>query len=339
MAPLSWKKPDSACSRPRGGARRGPGSDCGSRRGPARRVGLPPAPSVSTDCATSVGRPCWETTRLSVTELRQLARLKQPLVRVRGQWVELHHGELSAAITAVGKRGATGDVMSAGEVLRSALGLEPGPGELPVVGRGGGRLARRPALRCRRPNARAHADARWIRRRAPALSRTRTRMAELFGRARSRGLPGRRHGTGQDGPASCAAGRRAGPSRPHSDGRQRSGASERLAERRDADWARRWCSAPCPWWGTGSARRLVSHRSWPCTSTTGRTGSRTRPSPSTRARWTWSCRPTVSPRVTWSCWPAFAGAGWFSTRHNRSRTAPPAPRRASGRFRPSGASP
>ena len=70
---------------------------------------------------------------LSVTELRQLARLKQPLVRVRGQWVELHHGELSAAITAVGKRGAAGDVMSAGEVLRSALGLEHGPGELPVV--------------------------------------------------------------------------------------------------------------------------------------------------------------------------------------------------------------
>jgi non-specific serine/threonine protein kinase len=70
---------------------------------------------------------------LSVTELRQLARLKQPLVRVRGQWVELHHGELSAAINAVGKRGAAGDVLSAGEVLRSALGLEPGPGDLPVV--------------------------------------------------------------------------------------------------------------------------------------------------------------------------------------------------------------
>ncbi|MGH9007300.1 MAG: SNF2-related protein [Acidimicrobiales bacterium] len=69
---------------------------------------------------------------LSVTELRQLARLKQPIVRVRGQWVELHQGELSAAITAVEKRGTAGDVLSAGEVLRSALGLEPGPGGLPV---------------------------------------------------------------------------------------------------------------------------------------------------------------------------------------------------------------
>jgi len=70
---------------------------------------------------------------LGLTELRQLARLKQPLVRVRGQWVELHHEELSAAITAVGRRGVTGEVMSAGEVLRSALGFEQGSGELPVV--------------------------------------------------------------------------------------------------------------------------------------------------------------------------------------------------------------
>ncbi len=64
---------------------------------------------------------------IGLAELRQLARLKQPLVRIRGQWVELHHDELSAAITAVGKRGATGDVMSAGEVLRSALGFEGSP--------------------------------------------------------------------------------------------------------------------------------------------------------------------------------------------------------------------
>jgi non-specific serine/threonine protein kinase len=74
---------------------------------------------------------------IGLAELRQLARLKQPLVRVRGQWVELHHDELSAAIRAVGKRGASGDVMSAGEVLRSALGFDDGPG---VVG-GAGHVA------------------------------------------------------------------------------------------------------------------------------------------------------------------------------------------------------
>jgi non-specific serine/threonine protein kinase len=70
---------------------------------------------------------------LGLTELRQLARLKQPLVRVRGRWVELHPDEISAAINAVGKRGATDDAMSAGNVLRSALGIVQGPGELPVV--------------------------------------------------------------------------------------------------------------------------------------------------------------------------------------------------------------
>ena len=70
---------------------------------------------------------------LGLSELRQLARLKQPLVRVRGRWVELHHDEISAAINAVGKRGVTGEVMAAGDVLRSALGFDQGPGDLPVV--------------------------------------------------------------------------------------------------------------------------------------------------------------------------------------------------------------
>jgi len=64
---------------------------------------------------------------LSLTELRQLARLKQPLVRLRGQWVELHEEDLAAAITAVVKRGATADHLTAGAVLRTAIGLEQTP--------------------------------------------------------------------------------------------------------------------------------------------------------------------------------------------------------------------
>ena len=71
--------------------------------------------------------------RLGLTELRQLARLKQPLVRLRGQWVELHEEDLSAAINAVGKKGATAEQMSAGQVLRTALGLEQATGGLPVA--------------------------------------------------------------------------------------------------------------------------------------------------------------------------------------------------------------
>ena len=71
--------------------------------------------------------------KLGITELRELARLKQPLVRVRGQWVELRQEDLAAAITAVGKKGAAVDHMPAGEVLRTALGFEPTIGGLPVA--------------------------------------------------------------------------------------------------------------------------------------------------------------------------------------------------------------
>ncbi len=71
--------------------------------------------------------------KLGLVELRQLARLKQPLVRLRGQWVELHEEDLAAAITAVAKKGATAEHMSAGEVLRTALGLEQATGGLPVA--------------------------------------------------------------------------------------------------------------------------------------------------------------------------------------------------------------
>jgi non-specific serine/threonine protein kinase len=71
--------------------------------------------------------------KLGLAELRALARLKQPLVRLRGQWVELHEEDLAAAITAVGRRGAAAVQLSAGQVLRTALGLEPAAGGLPVA--------------------------------------------------------------------------------------------------------------------------------------------------------------------------------------------------------------
>jgi SNF2 family DNA or RNA helicase len=59
--------------------------------------------------------------RLELKELRSLARLKQPLVRVRGQWVELHQQDIEAAIETLSRRGR--NQMPAGEVLRAALGL------------------------------------------------------------------------------------------------------------------------------------------------------------------------------------------------------------------------
>jgi len=71
--------------------------------------------------------------RIELAELRALARLKQPLVRIRGQWVELREGDIAAAIAAVSRKGAAENRMSAGEVMRSALGIEQASGDLPVV--------------------------------------------------------------------------------------------------------------------------------------------------------------------------------------------------------------
>jgi non-specific serine/threonine protein kinase len=71
--------------------------------------------------------------KIGLAELRALARLKQPLVRIRGQWVELREGDIAAAIAAVGKKGAGANLVSAREVMRTALGIEPTSADLPVV--------------------------------------------------------------------------------------------------------------------------------------------------------------------------------------------------------------
>ncbi len=69
--------------------------------------------------------------KLGLAELRELARLKQPLVRIRGQWVELGESDIAAAIAAVGRRDP--DCMSTGAVLRTALGIEATDGDLPIA--------------------------------------------------------------------------------------------------------------------------------------------------------------------------------------------------------------
>ncbi|MGW0479464.1 SNF2-related protein [Nonomuraea sp. NPDC003214] len=61
-------------------------------------------------------------------ELAELARLKVPLVRVRGQWVELDERQLAAALRAVG--GERAGVLPAAEVLRHVV---QGDDELPLL--------------------------------------------------------------------------------------------------------------------------------------------------------------------------------------------------------------
>ena len=87
---------------------------------------------------------------LTIKELRELAELKAPLVRVRGQWVELRAGDVERALAVLtGPRRATragaddaivdeedaaAGAMTAGDILRIGLGLAPPPdAELPVV--------------------------------------------------------------------------------------------------------------------------------------------------------------------------------------------------------------
>ena len=69
---------------------------------------------------------------LSAPELRELARLKVPLVQVRGRWVELRPDELESALRLL-ERGDRAQPMTAADLMRTVIGLgaEAGP---PVVG-------------------------------------------------------------------------------------------------------------------------------------------------------------------------------------------------------------
>jgi SNF2 family DNA or RNA helicase len=67
---------------------------------------------------------------LSPEELAELARLKVPLVRVRGQWVELDDRHLKAALKFL--EGRQAGTMTAAEVLGAAIGADGDLGELPL---------------------------------------------------------------------------------------------------------------------------------------------------------------------------------------------------------------
>ena len=115
---------------------------------------------------------------LDPDELAELARLKVPLVRLRGQSVELDDAHLKAALKFLERNQA--GTMTAADALTAGMGLglglegagAGGPGEeIPLVGVDADRLAGRSAVRPGRPPAPADADpARLLRRAAPVAS-------------------------------------------------------------------------------------------------------------------------------------------------------------------------
>jgi SNF2 family DNA or RNA helicase len=70
---------------------------------------------------------------ITAEELEQLAQLKLPLVKIRGQWVELRPDEIEAAIAFFEKKRAR-KAMSLGEALRIGLGEGVLDADLPVLG-------------------------------------------------------------------------------------------------------------------------------------------------------------------------------------------------------------
>ncbi len=69
---------------------------------------------------------------LSLKEFEEIVNLKIPLVRVRGQWVELRPEEIEKAITYFKKKSGIGE-MTLGEALRIGLGQEECEVGLPVI--------------------------------------------------------------------------------------------------------------------------------------------------------------------------------------------------------------
>jgi SNF2 family DNA or RNA helicase len=70
--------------------------------------------------------------KLSPEELRELVRLKTPLIRIRGQWVQVNGEEIQAALELWKKRGAGEATL--GEIIQMSLGGGRAPGDLPLDG-------------------------------------------------------------------------------------------------------------------------------------------------------------------------------------------------------------
>jgi SNF2 family DNA or RNA helicase len=73
-------------------------------------------------------------TTLSTKEFERIVQLKQPLLQVRGQWVELQPHEIEAAIAFFKKRRNRGGTITLGDALRLGLGQDTSELGLPTEG-------------------------------------------------------------------------------------------------------------------------------------------------------------------------------------------------------------
>ena len=109
-------------------------------RGPARRLGLKAqvkSPKMQGVSGISLNEMvdfdltvCLGDETLDLEELRALARLKAPLVKVRGQWTQIDQNEISTAIRFLEKLGR--NVLAARDLLGMALGADSQIGGLIV---------------------------------------------------------------------------------------------------------------------------------------------------------------------------------------------------------------
>jgi SNF2 family DNA or RNA helicase len=72
--------------------------------------------------------------KLSAEELQRLAKLKAPLIKVRGQWVQMNAEEIQAALQFWKKKGADETKTTVRDLVRMALGGEKAPGNIPLEG-------------------------------------------------------------------------------------------------------------------------------------------------------------------------------------------------------------
>ena len=113
-----------------------------TRKGTKQRLGVrrrssPPRCRAAAECRSNeIVKFDWKVAlgdnELSLRELEALARLKSPLVQVRGQWVQVNAEEIRAALD-FWKRRAAGEG-TVREVVRMALGGREAPDGLPISG-------------------------------------------------------------------------------------------------------------------------------------------------------------------------------------------------------------